>query len=201
MPDGTLYADSNRKHFYWIPKDTMVQTGELTLRTLTGEVLLVDPAAAAEYEIDEARAKAMARETMAKVGAQASRLLGGLGAMLQEASGKLPQPDPSTADALAANFTALVEGLGNSLEDLIDEAPAAREVTEQRMRKLAERAGIDPDDPKLDVAALREKIQQFLGTPELIETLEGYGEKLKALTRDLERSARDLKRTDETDDA
>jgi hypothetical protein len=182
---GRVYTIESQDRFFLLDAEDTLPKGPLVLRSLSGARIEVDPAAVAPFEIDEARAKAIVKEEVARFAKTAMGALSGVGSILRavaqkQAVGPLP-PNPREAhvsealgvtkeqlhtdpDAVMDGLQAVLSGLADTVGDALKDAPEARERTRERLQAFVSTMGQDAPDVGTIETGL-EKIREALGDP------------------------------------
>ena len=210
MTKHTLYADKAQRKFYWVPNDSELPEGDYRLADLRRQFRHTTEEGVAEYQIDEAQAKELAREMMSTVAKQASSFVAKTAAAvreLQQMQSVPVTPEAGPADRLAASIGLTQEELRTDPEkvktgitDLLmgvaeavkaaakDEAERSPELTAgiARMKLAAmEEFGEEIGD---GVGDWPEKLAEALKNPQLEQGARDAAERLKKMAAEVRAS-------------
>ncbi len=203
---GKLYANPERDRFFWIPEGQAVPGGTLVLRTLMGNRIDIDPAAAPLFEVSEADAQAIAQRRLESVTQKAGRFMAGAAGILAQASPAAPRPKKPSSDAGAASglaeslaataerfkenptegleaFRSLAGGLSDMLRKSLLDDPKGREEAQASFDALA---GLLKDELGVGegladrLKNAPESLRETLGKPELEEKVREMTARLKS---------------------
>ncbi|MFT6144247.1 MAG: hypothetical protein ACJAZO_001619 [Myxococcota bacterium] len=185
---STVYTNSTQDRFYQFPEGSAIADGELLLRNLRGDKRSVDEGAAAEFEVDEATAKALVKDEVRAFTKNAATAFSTLGEVLRAASEKsVPRPSAEQtppaevlANALGVTpeqlrndpaavklgFSSVLQGLAKAVQQATSDAPVNRERTEARVRTVAHAFGAQTPDTNV-VRESMDKLSASLNDPTL----------------------------------
>jgi hypothetical protein len=191
-----MFATSDRKRFFHLPDDAALAAGAFEIRNLKGERRAVDEAAVAPFEVDEAQAKALVRDELARFARKTQDFLAGAAAALR---GAAPLP-PATG---ASEGPRLADLLGLTPEELRADPKRALAAVNDTLRgwvrSVKDTAEVPPGD--VDARARVERLSAALAAQgtEFAGTVEQLPERLArfvgdpALEGQIRDAARDLR--------
>jgi hypothetical protein len=205
MERKTLFGTADGRKFYHIPVEATHIPGNLVLRSLVGDRIVVDADWASQFSLPEDEAKRMAAEEMAAFAKKAASFVAGAAAAMREAAAnvtpKKPTPEQMSTiagglgltedqlkndpNAVLSALKAAFQGITETTKSAMANDPAARESAKQRMQILAAHLEATTGT-KIDLTTFPEKLREVLSNPKLEADV-------RAATKRLEEAAEELR--------